>query len=366
MTARFGRRGPVRSGVSLAAVAILAAANIRCGVAAGEVPEGSEPDISVVLTTDEVDRAVDRGLAFLAATQTTGGYWESHGHGRRNTGIASLAVMAFLARGYTPGEGKYGGTIDRGIAFVLGSVRQDGLIAAGTSHGPMYSHGIATLMLCEVLGMTSGEREKRVRGAAVKGIEVILKAQAIAKDHRHAGGWRYHAHSRDSDISCTGWQLMSLRAAKNIGCDVPLEAIEHAIAYVKLCAVPGGGFAYMPGGGPNMARTGTGIVSLEVCGAHNTREALRGAEYLLRASLGREDHFYYGVYYCSQAMFQMGDRYWVPFKKRLEAALLPLQRPDGSFQPGRSNESAAGLAYSTAMACLALSVQYRYLPIYQR
>ena len=36
-------------------------------------------------------------------------------------------------------------------------------------------------------------------------------------------------------MSVTGWQLLALRAAKNIGCDVPGERIDMAVEYVLRC-----------------------------------------------------------------------------------------------------------------------------------
>ena len=52
----------------------------------------------------------------------------------------------------------------------------------------------------------------------------------------HRGGWRYRIEHYDgSDISVTGWQIMALRAAKNLGCDVPAETIARAVDYIKRC-----------------------------------------------------------------------------------------------------------------------------------
>src|SRR5437660_1678683 len=78
---------------------------------------------------------------------------------------------------------------------------------------------------------------------------VILKAQR-GGDGDDRGGWRYHLAAIDSpnsDMSVTGWQLMALRAAKNLGCDVPAENIDRAVEYIKRSQDKnGGGFAYFP------------------------------------------------------------------------------------------------------------------------
>jgi hypothetical protein len=123
----------------------------------------------------------------------------------------------------------------------------------------------------------------------------------------------------------------------------------------------------MGAGGTNRARAGTGILALEICGQHNTQEAVAAAEWLMRNPPAWPDEFfYYAVYYGSQGMFQMGDRYSEFYRPRLEALLLGLQRDDGSWPTYEGSEGQAGPAYTTSMAVLALSVKYHYLPIYQR
>jgi len=317
-----------------------------------------------------VDRATDKALEYLARTQRPDGSWPGKTY-NKNSAISGLAVMAFMAKGHTPGEGRYGEHINRGIDYVLKSADpKTGYIVAkdSASHGGMYSHGICTLMLAEAVGMTTGERERRTRAALEKAVKLILDAQKIKRSNRRQqGGWRYNNNSRDSDISVTGWQLLSLRAAKNAGADVPIEAIEAAVKYVRGSAAKGGGFGYQPGGSSNRARAGTGLLCLEVCGKHHAPESVAAAEYLMRnPPRWPDDWFYYAVYYGSQGMFQMSGRYWEFYRPRLEALLLSLQEDDGSWPNDKGGEARAGNIYSTSMAVLALSVKYHYLPIYQR
>jgi len=125
--------------------------------------------------------------------------------------------------------------------------------------------GSDSLMLAEVVGMSADpELAEQSRTALARAVDLILKAQDLAKGGSQAGGWRYQPTSRDSDLSVSGWQVMALRAAKSAGCAVPSGQIDKAVAYVKKCAVKDGGFGYQPGGGPNNPRTGTGILALEI------------------------------------------------------------------------------------------------------
>jgi hypothetical protein len=314
------------------------------------------------------DRALRRGLDHLKSTQKPDGAWESGGFGRA-TSVTSLGVMAFLAAGHVPGEpGPYRETVERGIRYVLAHQRGDGMLVSNSSHGPMYCHGISTLMLAEVAGMTGDPAlADQTRAALTKAVRVILMAQNLNKSPDQAGGWRYQPTSRDSDISVSGWQLMALRAAKSAGCDVPAANIDRAVAYLKRCAVPGGGFAYQPGQSPNNPRTGTGVLALEICGEHLTPEAVAGAEYLMKhPPHWSSPYFFYEVYYCPQAMFQVGDKYFLSYYPKLVQTLLDHQERDGSWLSGDGNDRSGGRNYCTAMAVLALAVEYRYLPIYQR
>jgi hypothetical protein len=314
------------------------------------------------------DAAIKRGLDYLKASQKADGSWEAQSFGKA-TSVTSLAVLAFLACGHEPGgPGPYGESVLKGIEYVVTNQKPDGLLVTNTSHGPLYCHGISTLMLAEVLGITRDPGlEDRCRAALGRAVELILKAQAVPKDQNNAGGWRYQPNSHDSDLSVTGWQLIALRAAKDSGCAVPSAAIDNAVAYVKRCAVKNGGFAYQPGQAPNNPRTGTGILALEICGEHQTPEALAGAKYLAEhPPRWSSEYFFYEVYYAPQALFQVGDEFFRVYYPKLVDVLFQHQEKDGSWLSGDGNDRSAGRVYCTAMAVLALAVEYRYLPIYQR
>ncbi|MEW4487056.1 prenyltransferase/squalene oxidase repeat-containing protein [Thalassoglobus sp. JC818] len=316
----------------------------------------------------DVDESIVRAVQFLSSQQTDVGAWRTESWGE-STAITSLAVMSFLAAGHVPGEGPYGEQINQGVRWVVEHQQPNGmLVHQQRSHGPMYSHGICTLMLAEVVGMMDEADEPIVRRALEKAILLILESQSVAKNDRHRGGWRYQTNSRDSDLSVTGWQVLALRAAKDIGCDVPAEAIDAAVDYVRNCAGRNDqGFGYQPGNGPTPTLTGTGITCLEVCGAHHSKEALGGAEWLAENPLrDRSSYFFYGAYYTGIGLFKIGGDVADLNHEHLVTLLLPQQDDDGGWTPRSGSERQAGRIYATSLAVLALAVEYRYLPIYQR
>ena len=326
-----------------------------------------------------VEEAVERGLGYLAKHQIASGQplagsFESPGI-RGNPGVTALCVMAFLSKGHTPGTGKYGEVIDRAIDYVLST--QDSktnlLIGPHGGWGQMYTHSIATLMLAEVSGMVDPDRQRKIDVVLPKALNLIVSAQRIRKSPAEAGGWRYQPTSTDSDISQTGWAVMALRAGRLNGAAVPRECIEDAVNYILRCRRPDGGFAYRSNGerGSGLARTGVAVLCLELCGRHGEPAGVAGAEYILRTmprtATPKYYVFYYGEYYCSQAMFQLGGKYWETWAPVMYDLFIKAQQADGSWPIALDyNADAPGTCYATAMAVLAVTVSYRQLPIYQR
>jgi prenyltransferase beta subunit len=312
---------------------------------------------------DRLTDSVDRGLAFLAKLQDADGSWQ--GQGMKHHGVTSLAVMAFLSAGHVPGEGPYRNAVERGIQFILNNQQPNGLFVPGGAWEEMYSHGISTLMLCEVAGMGDAKTTRDIKPKLEKAVKLILQGQRTDQS-ANRGGWRYRLDSPDADMSVSGWQLLALRAARNLGCDVPAERIDMAVQFVLQCRDPrSGGFCYTPGANVTAACTGTGVLALELAGKERrpSREALQGGAHLIKNPLNlNEPNFSYTVYYGSQAMFQLGGNYWNVYRPQMHKILFDSQQQNG----GWTSQDGVGPAYNTAMAILALTVEYRLLPIYQR
>ena len=106
-------------------------------VAFGSLPAVAD-EVSPALAKfqEPVDKAIDRALAYLAEQQERDGSFPSRGM-RHNTGIASLCIMAFLAKGHTPSSEPYGDVINRGIDFVVGTSQHNGMLV-GQQRGIHY------------------------------------------------------------------------------------------------------------------------------------------------------------------------------------------------------------------------------------
>ncbi|MFO1066250.1 MAG: prenyltransferase/squalene oxidase repeat-containing protein [Pirellulales bacterium] len=330
-------------------------------------------------SNDAVDDTVRKALNYLVSKQRPDGAIVEH---QNETTMTSLAIMALASAGTTTSESSpRGNAMRKALTFVLAPDRQDKDGYYGNRDGSrMYGHGITTLMLTEMLGMgTDAEQDRLIHDRCQKAINLILSAQRQSKRVQDRGGWRYTPNSNDSDLSVSVWQLMALRSAKNDGLDVPAEAIEQAVEYLKRSYTArldsrgkpiGGpaGFSYIPDqNNPTYTMTAAGLLAMQVCGEYESPLVAGAADWLIaHPPQWNERFFFYGTYYYAQGMYQRGGDYAATADRLVRQTLIDRQQPDGSWNAPSGEEGGAGKIYSTSLAVLSLSVKYHYLPIYQR
>ena len=305
---------------------------------------------------DKVRKATARALGWLAKKQNQDGSW-SEARYPHNPAITAFSLLAFLSQGHIPNQGMYGKELTRGQRFLLSCARDDGYLI-GTRGGNMYAHAMATLALAELWGVNN---DKRIKPVLKKAIDLIVGCQS------REGGWRYSPRPTGADISVTIMQVMALRAAKNAGIHVKDETMKRAIAYIKSCHDPRtGGFCYQPRSRrPGFARTAAGVCVLQLTGEHKAKEIPRAIEYM-KANFDSRSHYWYGHYYASHAMHQVGGKEWKNWYGRLVRTFLPIQKSDGSWGGRGRGRGSPGPVYETSIAVIALSVPMNYLPIFQR
>jgi len=314
--------------------------------------------------TPELDRAVTRGLEWLAQQQAPDG---SFGEGRydRNVAVTALACLAFMGDGHTADRGRYAPVVRRGLEFILSQSAENGLLAAEAANGPMYGHGFAALFLGEIYGMTAGGSDTRL---AERTYEALVKAvRLIERSQNDEGGWRYNPVPYDADVSVTICQIMALRSARNAGIPVDVGVIDRAVDYVTRCQNPDGGFRYQASMGASAwPRSAAGVATYFYAGIYDDPRIDRGIHYLIQTAMpntGRASraHAFYGHYYAVQAMYLAGGEPWAVWWPAIRAELLDLQLDDGSWE-----DRSVGSSYGTAMALIVLQMPKRYLPIFQK
>ena len=102
--------------MSMARICVVVAGLFCC---AGAV-SAQEMDLRV---TDEMEKSVSRGLEYLARTQNPDGSWpQPNGQG---CGVSGLHLLAFLAHGEIPDEGKYGRVMRRAVEYIVSHQESD-------------------------------------------------------------------------------------------------------------------------------------------------------------------------------------------------------------------------------------------------
>ena len=304
--------------------------------------------------TLEASESIDKGLKFLLSTQHKDGSWDDDGKGGHAVAITSLGLMAFMSKAQFPGSGPYGVQLDRAKEFLLNQAKKGVEGYLGTV---MYEHGLATLALSEMWGMTWDEKDDaRIQKALEAAVDVILRSQTPV------GGWRYQPQ-RDGgqDTSVTVMIFVALASARQAGVMVPNETITKVVTYFKRAwNAPTGGFSYswMGEKGPSLACSAGGAYAAQLAGMRDTEIVSACLRYLEQLAPGvfSGGLNYYAHYYAVQAMVQAGDERYAAWYPQIRDALISQQQSNGSW----------GKSYQTPMAIITLATPHRYIPIYQR
>jgi hypothetical protein len=327
------------------------------------------------------ERAVGAALSWIARHQAPNGKWSldfkhqckggvcsGTGSVRADTGATALALLPFLAAGEThTSKGPYKQTVAKGIAWLVKQQRSDGDLSGGCDQ-PMYSHGLATLALCEAYGMT---RDEHIGTAARQAVAFIERAQ-----NESTGGWRYQPGD-PGDTSVFGWQIMALKSAQLAGLPVNSIVFDNAQKFLHSVAKGEhlGLYSYQPYREVTHPMTAVGMLCRQYLGVDpKDPTMLEGKEVLLQNlpenSLGRNTYYWY---YATLAMHNFADAEWDTWNRRMRRALIETQVKEGcatgSWDPERPTldawGSAGGRLMTTSLSTLTLEVYYRYLPLFR-
>ncbi len=321
--------------------------------------------------------AIQRGLHWLALVQLEDGHWSlkqfkagpageaysGQGNEQSDTAATGLALLPFLGDGHTHTSGRYRAMVGKGLEWIVKQQKPDGDLFVGQpSNAYLYSHGIATISLCEAFGMT---KDEALMGPAQRAIDFIVKSQ-------HAdGGWRYRP-GEPGDTSVMGWQLMALKSGQMAGLTVPGETLEKARNWLEKCRCGPDGreFAYVPGGAGNPAMTAEGLLCMEYLGSKiDAPEVRKNIDFLLEHLPAKGQDTSYSCYYGTQALFHVQGEPWRKWNSAMSDLVLTTQVIDGphrgTWDPGDQWEAAGGRIYATSLRLLMLEVYFRHLPLYQ-
>lgn len=338
--------------------------------------------------TASSEAAVARALKWLALHQLPNGAWTFNHtlvcrgidgcdgpgemkHAGAVNAATALGVLPFLGAGQTHTQGEYKNVVRGALMFLIqnGKRRQLGGLACldlSEAGGTMYSHGLASIALCEAYAMTE---DPVLRDAA----QMSLNYTAWAQDPR-GGGWRY-GEQQAGDTSVTGWQVMALKSG-HMGHLVVLPQTIARVQYFLDSVSFNDGAAYYYSVERNNPSDHQpcipiGLLCRMYLGVPKTNPALQaGVAALAEKGVDRADIYY--NYYAAQVLRHYGGPQWDAFNGELRDWLVDAQELEGhaagswhwpKSRPHRGPVEGGRLC-STAIATMILEVYYRHMPLY--
>jgi len=320
----------------------------------------------------EVNRIYERGLNYLVQSQSSSGGW---GKSHYRNGVTALGVMAILSSGEDPNFGRYSTTLHRALRQLIKTQNSK----TGYFESSMYDHGFCMLALSEAYGAvddrvlwqkaTAGKEEESSTNAPRtigKALELAVKCALTSQNQNPHGAWRYSPSATDADTSVAGAVLVGLLAARNAGIEIPDENIEDALEYFAVMTSPEGSVGYSGLGswGQSLARSSIANLVFSIGKQKDWEEHKLTLGHIKKNINSKTSSHWsqeYSNYYLAQALFQSDFEAWQEWNSEMIDHLSKNQKDNGSFDFGSH-----GVAYSTSMSLLALALNYRFLPIYER
>jgi hypothetical protein len=313
---------------------------------------------------DHSEAAVAAGLKWLSLHQKPDGSWRfdhRHGPSKNNAGTldapvaaTALTLLPFLGAGQTQNEGQYKQTVTMGLKFLVRAMDVTKDTAHWHDDGGLYSHGLATIAICEAYGITRDEEFKNVAQTA---LDYVVQTQEGKK------GWRAHP-DESANLLVTAVQVQALAAGHAARLYVDRDAFTKAEKFIdSLHSDRETRYGYASrDSAPNP--TSAGLYCRALLGtrlADNEPVARRMAELAREKPDVKQLH---RTFYELEAMRFYGTDAGRPFQAAVRDRLVAAQDKDGAergswYLDGDLGAEKGGRIYCTALAVLMLESPYR-------
>jgi hypothetical protein len=278
-----------------------------------------------------------------------------------------MALLPFLGAGETHQSGKYQKNVKAGLDYLVTHIQRKDQGGSFEDGGRLYSHGLASIALCEAYAMT---QDRWLMKPAQEAIDYIVYAQ----DPR-GGGWRYKPRER-GDTSVLGWQLMALKSGHMAYLVVPPPTIKRAVHFLD-SVTPGerrATYGYMDTRDIRDGTTAVGLLCRMYLGWQHDHPSLKLGVQLLGSkgpSMNIAACNIYYNYYATQVMRHYEGPPWEKWNTAMRDWLVATQSKSehmtGSWYVGGDLGSGpGGRLYCTSLATMILEVYYRHMPIYSK
>jgi squalene-hopene/tetraprenyl-beta-curcumene cyclase len=356
-----------------------------------------QPDISF---RNEVQLAIDRGLAWLTANQNSNGWWSSPDH----PALTALPLTAYMGEPTEKFRKAPTSGIKKGYAWLLASAQPDGSIFRDKLIN--YNTSISVMAFVAARNSAYDDVLRRARGYLTKSqLDLDQSGQA---DHVMDGGFGYSHTNTAADLSNTILALEAMRASERVVRDSPTAGArdlnwDAAIRFLQQCqnlrAYNGkastdpndaGGFYYDPTSSKAGGTTNSeGRVSLRSYGSMSyagllsyiyadlksddprvtaVTEWLR-ANYTLEENpgMGQQGYYYYlhamtkALIAARQDQVELKDGRKVDWRREVAMRLLNLQKQDGSWSNSNNRWMEQDPCLVTSYALLSLEMLWHRL-----
>ena len=138
---------------------------------------------------DRVEISVERATSFILKMQEADGSFsdsKSRDAAKNSYAMTALGILALASIGHQASDtGKVGSALNRALSFILRrDPRRGEYEYFGADGSRMYGHGITTLCLTEMMGMSVNKtQEVRLHTVSQKAINMILRSQGVRKNN---------------------------------------------------------------------------------------------------------------------------------------------------------------------------------------
>ena len=372
--------------------------------------------------TPQSEKSVNLALEWLANHQLPDGGWsfdhtvapscqgkcgDPGAQAEARIGATALGILPFLGAGQTHQVGKYKKTVRSGLVYLMArmQVGRDGGSLYDAGRGKMYSHGLATIALCEAYAMCVNPKDlikpKRIYDGresppspsdikslrqkqqdskqiaadnafnAALGRAAQLALNFVSSAQHPAGGWRYEPRQA-GDTSVVGWQVMALKSGQMAKLMVNPISLAGASKYLDSVQIGdyGDDYGYTDPTRGSIATQAIGLLCRMYMGwARNHPGLTKGVE-ALDAKGPSQGNMYFN-YYATQVVHHYGGDPWKRWNPRMRDSLVNRQAKNGHEAgswhfAGDHGSEPGGRLYITALAAMTLQVYYRHMPLYRQ
>lgn len=333
----------------------------------------------------ETEAAVLRALYWLAMQQGRDGLWSLTGPypngaaDENRVAATAMALLAFQGAGNTTHKGMFRKAVDRAWKGLTQELDGRFKLQPPTKKHQLYAHALATIALCELVGMTKTDKqmvqEERINYAkrAQRALDFAVRAQGPN------GGWRYEP-GQAGDMSVTAWCLAAFKAAQMAGLQVRPDTLKKIDGFLDTVAFKDGSLYGYLKERPNAVATpvtvstsAAGILCRQQRGwCRETPLLVAGIKELVEEQPfdWREGTDAYACYALTQVAHHMGGATWQEWNNHMKQ-VLPISQikrrvEAGSWDPTHDRwGKEGGRLFVTCFCTYMLQVYYRYPPIYE-